>query len=68
MGALRQIKWNVQPAAYPDPVTEVVYTPISLHRAGICLCDQCGRMASTDFKWCEYCKKKIIVFLETRKK
>lgn len=28
---------------------------------GICVCDECGSLCSTDYKWCDPCKRFIII-------
>ena len=42
----------------------MIETPVSLYKRGMCLCYNCGKVHSLDYKYCEDCHCKIIVFIK----
>lgn len=31
---------------------------------GMCLCDECGELCSTDYRYCKQCEREVVIFEE----
>ena len=37
-------------------------------KMGMCVCNRCGKLCSTDYKWCSYCLKQVVVISKEKPK
>ena len=51
-------------AAMQPAEKEYFKTPAALLEKGMCICSDCGRIASTDFRFCKSCRTEILIIRE----
>jgi len=51
-----------------SPIDIEYYTTDAQLACGICVCSDCGKLCSTDYKWCSYCLKQVVVISKEKPK
>lgn len=44
-----------------DEQPESYCTSDKLHDQGICVCDNCGKLCSIDYRWCSACERPVVI-------
>lgn len=51
-----------------SPIDIEYHTTDAQLACGICVCSECGKLCSTDYKWCSYCLKQVVVISKEKMK